>query len=400
MIQNHRPYQLILSKTGSPLCAGLIARAAACRGAWQLALCGLHRADARALPGVQQARAALEAVYPKPQSAEAFPPLPPQDKDMDLSIIIPAYNVERYIDRCIQSILSQECSCRFQVIVVDGDSQDQTLAHLYAYRNDPRMIIVETKGRGSAARGRNEGLLHATGRWLMFVDSDDLLAPGAIQTLMDAASRMDADVVQGGWQYIDEADQPGAVQTYVDAVYTGEKRLDRLDLPGMPWGKIYRRSLFEQIRFPANYTCFEDAIIHFLIFRKAEVVGSIPALVYLWRKNSSGLTASSQHRPAAVQSYWLMEELLVQEQRLGLPHDDLFCASFTMQLSNYCYATIARMDPAVQQSIFVLCCELYARVVRPGSAKGLPYPIRCGAKALEERRFDLWCRQGQLFRLF
>ncbi len=54
-------------------------------------------------------------------------------------------------------------------------------------------------------------------------------------------------------------------------------------------GKVYRRELFAQVRFPAYYTCFEDAIIHFLVFRLAKTVASVPEMVYLWRKNPKGL---------------------------------------------------------------------------------------------------------------
>lgn len=399
MLQNHRPYQLILSKTGSPLLAGAVARAAACYGTALLSLAALHKEDASLLPSPEQARAAVQTLYPKPLPSRAVSPLPPQDAQVDVSIIVPSYNVERYIDRCMQSILSQEGGAHLQVIVVDGDSTDRTLERLFAYRNDPRVIVIPTKGRSSAARGRNEGLLHATGQYLMFVDSDDQLAPGAVKALLDTARQTGADIVQGGWQYLDEADTPGPKQLYLDMAYTGAHTLDRFDLPGMPWGKIYRRDLFEPIRFPDHYTCFEDSILHFLVYRRAETIVSSSALVYLWRRNSRGITASSQHRPAAVQSYWIMEELLEQDARLHLPHDAQFYASFVMQLSNCCYANLSRMDPSTQRAVFALCCDLYARTVPEDLTDGQTFAVRCGAKALRECRFDLWCRQGQLFRL-
>ena len=170
----------------------------------------------------------------------------------------------------------------------------------------------------------------------MFVDSDDLLLPGAIRTLLEAAQRLDADVVQGGWQYLYTDGGYGPVQRYPAAVYTGAAAPERFELPGMPWGKVYRRELFAQIRFPAYYTCFEDAIIHFLVFRQAKSVASVPEVVYLWRKNPKGLTANSQHRPAAVQSYWIIEQLLAQDAALGLPHDALYRCSLTLQLSAFC----------------------------------------------------------------
>lgn len=123
----------------------------------------------------------------------------------------------------------------------------------------------------------------------MFVDSDDLLLPGAIRTLLEAAQRLDADVVQGGWQYLYTDGGCGPVQRYPAAVYTGAAAPERFELPGMPWGKIYRRELFAQIRFPAYYTCFEDAIIHFLVFRQAKSVASVPRWSICGAKTPRGL---------------------------------------------------------------------------------------------------------------
>ena len=231
----------------------------------------------------------------------------------------------------------------------------------------------------------------------MFVDSDDLLLPGAIRTLLEAAQRLDADVVQGGWQYLYTDGIRGPVQRYPAAVYTGAAAPERFELPGMPWGKVYRRELFAQVRFPAYYTCFEDAIIHFLVFRLAKTVASVPVMVYLWRKNPKGLTATSQHHPAAVQSYWIMEQLAVQDAALGLPHDALYRCTLTLQLSAFCYATVSGLPPETQQAVFRLCCALYAKALPQEGA--LPRRARWGARALRQQDFGLWCRYGRRFQL-
>lgn len=231
----------------------------------------------------------------------------------------------------------------------------------------------------------------------MFVDSDDLLLPGAIRTLLEAAQRLDADVVQGGWQYLYTDGGYGPVQRYPAAVYTGAAAPERFELPGMPWGKVYWRELFAQIRFPAYYTCFEDAIIHFLVFRQAKSVASVPEVVYLWRKNPKGLTANSQHRPAAVQSYWIIEQLLAQDAALGLPHDALYRCSLTLQLSAFCYVTVSGLPPETQQAVFRLCCALYTKALPQEGA--LPCRARWGARALRQQDFGLWCRYGRSFQL-
>ena len=204
-------------------------------------------------------------------------------------------------------------------------------------------------------------------------------------------------MVQGGWQYLYTDGTHGPVQRYPAAVYAGAAAPERFELPGMPWGKVYRRELFAQVRFPAYYTCFEDAIIHFLVFRQAKSVASVPEMVYLWRKNPKGLTATSQHRPAAVQSYWIIEQLLAQDAALGLPHDALYRCTLTLQLSAFCYATVSGLPPETQQAVFRLCCALYAKALPQEGA--LPRRARWGARALRQQDFGLWCRYGRRFQL-
>ena len=231
------------------------------------------------------------------------------------------------------------------------------------------------------------------------VGSGNVEIPGLTdqETLLEAAQRLDADVVQGGWQYLYTDGSYGPVQCYPAAVYIGNAAPERFELPGMPWGKIYRRELFAQVRFPAYYTCFEDTIIHFLVFRQAKAVVSVPEVVYLWRKNPKGLTATSQHRPAAVQSYWIMEQLAVQDAALGLPHDALYRCTLTLQLSAFCYATISGLPQETQQAVFRLCCALYAKALPQESA--LPRRARWGTRALRQQDFGLWCRYGRRFQL-
>ena len=399
MIQNRRAYQLIDHKTHSRLLARFIAQCAALCGYADLHLCALRSHTDQLEGDAAAARAALETVWPRPATAGPGAPLPPADPTVELSVIVPVYNGETTITACLDSILQQKPDCRVQLIVVDSDSTDRTPALLQRYQNLPDVVLSSCTNPRSAAAARNEGLRHAVGRWIMFVDSDDLLLPGAIRALLDAAAQLDADIVQGGWQYLYPDNTRGPVQTYAAATYTGTTSLDRFDLPGMPWGKVYRRELFEAIRFPAYYTCFEDSIIHFLVFRKAQRIASIPETVYLWRKNPKGLTSTNQHRPAAIQSYWIMEELLEQDAALGLAHDDLYRCTLTLQLTAFCHNTVAGLPMEVQQEIFQACCALYVHALPGETGAGLPRRVRWGVRALQEQNFALWCRYGRRFQL-
>lgn len=400
MIKNQRPYQWMYSKTGNAPLSSLVAVGAKLCGVLCYAAQAPFLRKKEAIPDADAARRVVEAIHETPPAQPlAFPPLPAADGAVDVSVVIPAYNAASYVAACIDSVLAQQTTRRIQIIVVNDGSTDGTGAVLQAYAARPEVTVVTLTDGGSAAKARNAGLLHATGRYLMFVDSDDVLLPAAVERLVTAAEATGADVVQGGWQYIDENDHRGSVQRYVETVYEGARRADRLDLPGMPWGKLYRRALFETVRFPSYYPCFEDAIIHFLVFRQAKRVAAVADTVYLWRKNSGGITATSQNRPVAVLSCAIVEQLLLWDAALGLPHDELFWRSLVMQLSNFCYANVAGLPYEQRRQVFRRCCVLYAQQAGEEIPRGLPFVMKQEAKALRSRRFGRWERLGRLFQL-
>ena len=170
-------------------------------------------------------------------------------------------------------------------------------------------------------------------------------------------------------------------------------------MPGTPWAKLYRRSLFEEIRFPAGYTCFEDAVIHFLIFPAAEKIASSSQVVYAWRRNANGITFTSQGTKKAVQAYWIVEELLEQHRRIKQPCDELFYRNLTLQLSNYCYVCVAGLTEEEKQGVFACCCLLYQKNAGDYEAKHAPFAVRTAHRALMTSEYGLWKLQGKWFPL-
>ena len=113
----------------------------------------------------------------------------------ELSVIIPAYNVENYIENCLQCLLSQLRE-NWEIICIDDGSQDNTYAILtdYAKRNKNLRIIRNEKNSG-AARSRNTGLEAAEGEYVIFLDSDDLFDSNFLWKMYDRARNCDADMV-------------------------------------------------------------------------------------------------------------------------------------------------------------------------------------------------------------
>ena len=331
MLQNQRACQLVRSKTGCEPLALAVAWGARTAGRCAAGVLGAVKHQRFSDQQLETFAARAPGICPKPVCDAGEPcPLPPQDDAVDVSVIVPVHNGERFLRACLDSILHQNTTRRLQVLAVEDGSTDGSGA-----------ILAEYARQGGA------------------------------------------DIVQGGWQYCDEADTCGAVQQYAEACYTGPRRLDVVELPGTPWGKLYRRTLFERVRFPSGYTCFEDAMIHFWVFPRAKCIASTKPVVYLWRKNTMGLTATSQNTAKALQAYWVAEEMLDGAVRLGLPQDTLFACNLILQLANYCCVCVAGLPGATKLP----------------DPRMLPYAVRLAQRALEQADYGLWQLQGRLFQL-
>ena len=104
------------------------------------------------------------------------------EPECDLQIVIPAYNVEAYLAQCMDSVLAQETKYTYRVILVDDGATDTTPAIADTYSDDPRVTVIHQRNKGHSG-ARNTGILEIFGKYIMFVDSDDFLLPGAIDAL-------------------------------------------------------------------------------------------------------------------------------------------------------------------------------------------------------------------------
>ena len=118
-----------------------------------------------------------------------------------VSVIIPAYNIEDYIGRCLDSIISQTYK-NLEIIVVDDGSKDHTGEILDNYAKKDRRIKVIHKENGGVSSARNKGIEVAEGDYIGFIDGDDLIEPGMYKTLVDLLEEENADIAHCGYQMV------------------------------------------------------------------------------------------------------------------------------------------------------------------------------------------------------
>ena len=211
-----------------------------------------------------------------------------------ISVIVPIYNVEQYLDQCVQSILNQYYS-HLEIILVDDGSEDRCpqMCDDWASK-DPRIIVIH-KNNGGLSDARNAGLDICTGDYIAFVDSDDWIDPGMFQVMMQAIQQEEADLCACG---IISCYQDREVRWGNREYITGnsEVMLDRLYsdsvFPVCSWNKLYRRELWTGLRFPVGKIC-EDAFTTYLILHKSEKIVQIKEALYYYRIRPKSIMTSS-----------------------------------------------------------------------------------------------------------
>lgn len=209
-----------------------------------------------------------------------------------VSVIIPAYNIEDYIGRCLDSIISQTYK-NLEIIVVDDGSRDYTGEILDNYAKKDRRIKVIHKENGGVSSARNKGIEAAEGDYIGFIDGDDLIEPEMYKTLVDLLEEENADIAHCGYQMV----FPDRIDYYHN---TGKKKIQTTeeglkDLlsgemiePGLV-NKLYKKELIKNCRLNETVKINEDLLMNYQLFKLSQksVYYDITPYSYMIRSGSA-----------------------------------------------------------------------------------------------------------------
>lgn len=271
--------------------------------------------------------------------------------ECDLQIVVPAYNAEKYLKECMDSILQQQTKYSFHVVLVNDGSTDGTGRIADSYAEDPRITVIHQENKGFSG-ARNTALKKIRGSYITFVDSDDILCPGAIEALLNTAYAHDCDYVEGGMYEFDDR--------HIETIYQYDA-VDRISDPystfhGYACGKIFKAELWGNLCLPDGFW-YEDSIIAFLIWPRLSKGYTEPHVVYGYRQNQSGISSSSHGKAKAVDTYWITEQLLLERKQNGMENDEAFL-EFMFHQIRLNYFRTEKLDERIRESIFVLTCDL------------------------------------------
>lgn len=219
------------------------------------------------------------------------------EKQPDVSIILPVYNVEKYLRRCLDSLVNQDCSCSYEIIIINDGSQDGSADIIGEFEQRYDFIRAISQENAGVSAARNAGIAEAKGKYVALVDSDDFVEPGYISTMYELAEKHDADIVQCRYRNFFEKSQSSMniLLSHRKGVFDGEKALGSLitdiTVRSYPWNKLYKRSIFvdNNIAYPVNRR-FEDLITTPVLFSHAKKVAFTREVLYNYSHRSDSMT--------------------------------------------------------------------------------------------------------------
>lgn len=342
---------------------------------------------------IDQAHEIVDETYPRPVCTPVIKNKK-VDNNIDLSIIIPVYNHKDTIRENIDSVLNQKTKYKYEVILVDDGSSDGVSYVIKTYETDSRVTII-TQKNGGIGSARNTGLNNAVGRYIMFVDCDDIVHDDIVENLMSNAYSQDYDMVMAAHNIVNVQNQK--IIDVVPNVYSKHNLLNFknndkiMNLAGLPWCKVYKRELWNNVRFFPGYW-YEDTIILPLIFTQVKSYKYITNIEYeyKWFENNFSHTQCGEVvHSKFIERYWLYVEIIERYQKMGLPFDAKFYTLLLRHMSSYYYPTIKNMDDEIITAMFVVAKDLVLKYKPKGKVK-LPFSLRQAEKAFFTDDIELW----------
>lgn len=313
-----------------------------------------------------------------------------------LSVVIPTFNVEAYIDACIDSITGQVFR-DIEVIVVDGASTDATPDLLEKRLSDEPRLTVERAARIGPGRARNAGASKAKGEYLWFVDADDLVAPDSLAAISDRLASQRPDVLlidHDDLQADSEARRPGQDHWLVAGAgkepFTIARRPQMLNVGLVSWNKIIRREFFEVagVEFAADWP-HEDVPVSCELLLTAGEIGVLDHVCYYyrWPRPGSATSSGNRHRHFRVFDAWRPvlkqnRDKLAAQSGSSRVTEEVYQALFTRSIwhCSTILDTAGNIADADRHQFFNQMSALYAEYVPngyrpPGGFRGVKYAL-------------------------
>lgn len=343
-------------------------------------------------------RMKVEMAYALVSTKYKFRSLPPKypllktcNSDIILSIIVPVYNAEDFLERCVTSLINQHTSFKYEIVFINDGSTDKSLSILnrfvYDYPDRCRVITQDNQGISAA---RNKGIEVAFGIYVSFIDNDDFVDDSYVDILLKKAIAEDADMVQCGYT---RNNQQGKVigKDVIEqdvVINKGHTNLVKY-VHGYIWGGVYKRELFNLIRFPNGYW-YEDIVTRLFLMNICQKVCIIKDAIYhkTFHRTNASITLWRKTDYKCIDQYHLTKELT---DNYCLLHKGFNEVQYNIVVEEFAFILkdrISGLPFRLQKAVFVLASDYI---------NTFPYSFKCYTKVdknfekvLRKKRFLAW----------
>lgn len=257
-----------------------------------------------------------------------------------VSVIVPVYNNEAYVEKCIRSIMQQSYS-NLEILVINDGSKDHSLEILNKLAREDKRIKLFNQENSGVSAARNKGLDHATGEFVTFVDGDDYIDIKYISDFYDKMVTQDLDMVICGVHYVDEAGT--ILRTIIPDEYRRFEKEEWVFQISAVWGHFYRRELWEQykVRFLPGERG-EDMPISLFFSAVCGKINVVQTAGYYYVQHE----ASAMHNFKGLSNYSLpyhaLEQAIKKVQEIGVANSVEFYELFVMRIFCTCFFDLAQ----------------------------------------------------------
>lgn len=272
-----------------------------------------------------------------------------------ITVIVPCYNVEIFLPKCVESIIGQSYK-NLEIILVDDGSPDKCGQICDDYASMDSRIRVIHKKNGGLSEARNVGIDNANGDYLIFVDSDDWLHANALEKMLNSSVENKADIVVSNFCFVKQRSNEyiNAFKIKKDKLVYNEKEalIDLFYQRNMEtgaWGKLYKKELWKDIRFPIG-KLFEDIPTIYKTFFLSKRIVVIPTVLYFYllRETSIMGTAFSHRKMDAIYcSKMMFDDVMVRTDDMDL-RKAARCRYISM-----CFNTIFQTPPDSEEEVYI-----------------------------------------------
>lgn len=214
---------------------------------------------------------------------------------MKLSVIVPVYNVEKYLRKCLDSLVNQTFH-DMEIIIVNDGSPDKSQEIIEEYDKKYPFVKAFVKENGGLSDARNYGIARAQGEYLAFVDSDDYVEPTMYETMYTKAVSGNFDMVVCDFEEIYSDHTVNGTSRLEDDLKNAEEVKKHMkDIYPSAWNKIYRRNLFEKIQFKKN-VWFEDVELMYRMLPYIRSIGVVQQAFYKYVQREGSISKSNDER--------------------------------------------------------------------------------------------------------